>query len=99
MAKKKQAIPLEELTREELITKCYNQRKLIKELQDAGKFLLRANEVYRAMVSQMNLPHKLKVCMDETMSLFDDVEYQKTQIKKLETELEKLETQLKGELE
>lgn len=95
MAKKKQAVPLEELTREELITKCYNQRKLIKELQDAGKFLLRANEVYRAMVSQMNLPHKLKVCMDETMSLFDDVEQLKTQVKNLETE----NKQLKGELE
>lgn len=95
MAKKKQAVPLEELTREELITKCYNQRKLIKELQDAGKFLLRANEVYRAMVSQMNLPHKLKVCMDETMSLFDDIEQLKTQVKNLETE----NKQLKGELE
>lgn len=95
MAKKKQAVPLEELTREELITKCYNQRKLIKELQDAGKFLLRANEVYRAMVSQMNLPHKLKVCMDETMFLFDDVEQLKTQVKNLETE----NKQLKGELE
>mgnify|MGYP003289473940 CR=1 FL=1 len=86
MAKKKQAIPLEELTREELITKCYNQRKLIKDLQDAGKFLMRANKVYRAMVSQMNLPHKLKVCLDETMSLFDDVEQLKTQVKNLETE-------------
>lgn len=95
MAKKKQAIPLEELTREELITKCYNQRKLIKDLQDAGKFLMRANEVYRAMVSQMNLPHKLKVCMDETMSLFDDVEQLKTQVKNLETE----NKQLKGEIE
>lgn len=95
MAKKKQAIPLEDLTREELITKCYNQRKLIKDLQDAGKFLMRANEVYRAMVSQMNLPHKLKVCMDETMSLFDDVEQLKTQVKNLETE----NKQLKGEIE
>lgn len=95
MAKKKQAIPLEELTREELITKCYNQRKLIKDLQDAGKFLMRANEVYRAMVSHMNLPHKLKVCMDETMSLFDDVEQLKTQVKNLETE----NKQLKGEIE
>lgn len=95
MAKKKQAIPLEELTREELITKCYNQRKLIKDLQGAGKFLMRANEVYRAMVSQMNLPHKLKVCMDETMSLFDDVEQLKTQVKNLETE----NKQLKGEIE
>ena len=95
MAKKKQATPLEDLTREELITKCYNQRKLIKDLQDAGKFLMRANEVYRAMVSQMNLPHKLKVCMDETMSLFDDVEQLKTQVKNLETE----NKQLKGEIE
>ena len=95
MAKKKQATPLEDLTREELITKCYNQRKLIKDLQDAGKFLMRANEVYKAMVSQMNLPHKLKVCMDETMSLFDDVEQLKTQVKNLETE----NKQLKGEIE
>ena len=56
---------------------------------------MRANEVYRAMVSQMNLPHKLKVCMDETMSLFDDVEQLKTQVKNLETE----NKQLKGEIE
>lgn len=95
MAKKKSTIPLEELTREELIKKCYNQRKLIKDLQGAGQHLLQENKVYKAMVSQMNLPHKLQVCLDETMSLFDDVEQLKIQVNNLETE----NKQLKGEME
>ena len=84
MPKKKEQKPLEELTREELIEKCYNQRNLIKQLQEGGKQLLKEFIFLKDMLSEKNLPHKLRIATEETLSYMDEVEKMKQEIKKLQ---------------
>ena len=57
---------LEELSREELIKKCYNQRYLIQELQDKIKKLSKEVELKDVAMSKLKLNHKLDIYMQET---------------------------------
>lgn len=87
-SKKKVQVPLEELSKEELIKKCYNQRELIKKLQDGGKYLLTLNELLKVEYGNMTIPHKVKIAYDETFSYMEDVERLKNEIRKLKGESE-----------
>lgn len=80
---KKVIIPLEDLSREELVKKCYNQRELIKQLQDAGKFLLEKITFLESFDRLSNINRKTQLCYEETMSLFDDIEQLKNENAKL----------------
>lgn len=84
---KKEKVRLEDLTHEELLKKCYNQKRVIQELNDKVKLLSSRNRVLETMTSEKSLTHKLLVCMEETLSYIDDV-----------TDLRKENQRLKGEL-
>ena len=84
---KKRSAPLEELPYEQLLKKCYNQKRVIQELNDKVKLLSSRNRVLETMTSEKSLTHKLLVCMEETLSYIDDV-----------TDLRKENQRLKGEL-
>ena len=78
---------LEELSREELIKKCLNQRALIQELQDKIKKLSKEVELKDIAMSSMKLNRKLDIYMSETLSYMEDIEYMKRKVKKLEEQL------------
>lgn len=84
---KNKVVALEELSKDELIKKCYNQRTLIKQLQDAGKFLLRKVEFLESFDRATSMSRKVEICYNETMSLFDDIEQLKNEVKSLKGEL------------
>ena len=73
MAKKKQ-IPLEEMTREELIKKCENQREQIKTLNQVLQSRQKELELYKVCLSERPLNQKLQICMEETLSFMEEVE-------------------------
>ena len=78
---------LEELSKEELIKKCLNQRTLIQELQDKIKKLSKEVELKDVAMSSMKLNRKLDIYMSETLSYMEDIEYMKRKVKKLEEQL------------
>lgn len=73
MAKKEQK-PLEELTKEELIKKCKNQRSNIQQLEATLEKTQRELKFKDAMYSNISLPHKLQIAMNETLSYINEVE-------------------------
>ena len=73
MAKKKQ-IPLEEMTREELIQKCGNQREQIKTLNQVLQSRQKELEIYKVCLSERPLNQKLQICMEETLAYMDEIE-------------------------
>lgn len=73
MAKKKQ-IPLEEMTREELIQKCENQREQIKTLNQVLQSRQKELEIYKVCLSERPLNSKLQICMEETLAYMDEIE-------------------------
>ena len=84
---KEKFIPLEKLSKNDLIKKCENQKQLIQNLVDKNKRLQDQCNILRLVVSNASIDHKLMVCMQETMSYIDDVEDLKNEIKKLKGEL------------
>lgn len=78
---------LEEMSREELIEKCLNQRQHIQELQDKITSLKKEVELQKVAMSSMKLNRKLDIYMGETLSYMEDVEYMKRKVKKLEAQL------------
>lgn len=82
MAKKKQ-IPLEEMTREELIQKCGNQREQIKTLNQVLQSRQKELELYKVCLSEKPLNSKLQICMEETLSFMEEVERFKNKEKML----------------
>lgn len=73
MAKKKQ-IPLDEMTREELIQKCKNQREQIKTLNQVLQSRQKELEIYKVCLSERPLNSKLQICMEETLAYMDEIE-------------------------
>lgn len=73
MSKKKQ-IPLEEMTREELIQKCENQREQIKTLNQVLQSRQKELELYKVCLSERPLNSKLQICMEETLSYMNEIE-------------------------
>lgn len=84
---KEKSIPLEKLSKNDLIKKCENQKQLIQNLVDKNKRLQDQCNILRLIVSNKRIDHKVMVCMQETMSYIDDVEDLKNEIKKLKGEL------------
>ena len=70
----KQQKPLEELTKEELIKKCLNQRNNIQQLQATLEKTQKEFSLHKAMHSDMSLPHKLQIAMNETLSYINEIE-------------------------
>lgn len=73
MAKKKQ-IPLEEMTKEQLIQKCENQREQIKTLNQVLQLRQKELEIYKVCLSERPLNSKLQICMEETLSYMNEIE-------------------------
>lgn len=73
MAKKKQ-IPLDKMTREELIQKCENQRGQIKTLNQVLQSRQKELELYKVCLSERPLNSKLQICMEETLAYMDEIE-------------------------
>lgn len=73
MAKEKQ-IPLEEMTREELIQKCGNQREQIKTLNQVLQSRQKELELYKVCLLEKPLNSKLQICMEETLAYMDEIE-------------------------
>lgn len=73
MAKKRQ-IPLDEMTREELIQKCENQREQIKTLNQVLQSRQKELELYKVCLSERPLNQKLQICMEETLAYMDEIE-------------------------
>lgn len=84
---KKEKVRLEDLTHEELLKKCYNQKRVIQELNGKISDLNKKNRLLETVMGNASLNHKLLLCMQETMSYIDDVDNLKNEIKKLKGEL------------
>ncbi len=80
MAKQEQK-PLEELTREELIRKCYNQRNNIQQLQSKVEAAEKEKAFLKAMYSNWPINKKVEIAMKETLSYIEEVELLKEELK------------------
>lgn len=68
---------LSKLTKEELITKCENLKDTIKVLQkklDRFPSLERKCQILELAYKDMKIDYKLRICMNETLSLMNDIE-------------------------
>lgn len=73
MAKKKQK-GLSELSQDELLKKCENQRIELIRLKSLLETKTKENEVLRVGLSEKSMTEKMRICINETLSLIDDVE-------------------------
>lgn len=73
MAKKKQK-ELGELSQDELLKKCENQRVEIARLKSLLETKTKENEILRVALSERPMTEKMRICINETLSLLDDVE-------------------------
>ena len=71
---KKKKVELEELTKEELIAKCQNQKESLKVANDKIQSLSKELEIIRVVLSERRLSEKLRICMEETLSYVEEVE-------------------------
>jgi hypothetical protein len=71
-----------ELTKEELIKKCENQKLNIKQLENSLKIANSRINILQTITSEMNIYDKLNVCMQETLSYMEEVEELKKQTNK-----------------
>lgn len=74
---KKESKSLESLTKAELISKCQNQKETIKRLQakiEDVSLLERKIGILELAYKDMKIDHKLRICMNETLSLMNDIE-------------------------
>ena len=74
---KKKKVELEELTKEELVAKCQNQKESLKVANDKIQSLSKELELVRVVLSE-----KLRICMEETLSYVEEVERLKNEKEK-----------------
>ena len=79
---KKKKVELEELTKEELIAKCQNQKESLKVANDKIQSLSKELEIIRVVLSERRLSEKLRICMEETLSYVEEVERLKNEKEK-----------------
>lgn len=80
MSKNKE-INLEDLTKEELIKKCLNQRENIKQLQESLKYAKSQIAIYELAISSKKYD-KNTIYMQETLSYIKEVERLKKELEK-----------------
>lgn len=83
---KKEKKSLENLTKAELISKCENQRTTIKRLQkelEDVPLLKRKIQVLELVFKDFKMEHKLRICMQESISLMHDIEVLKEKNRRL----------------
>lgn len=85
MAKKKQK-ELNELSQDELLKKCENQRVEIARLKSLLETKTKENEVLRVALSEKPMTEKMRICVNETLSLIDDVEDMKKKLAEVPNE-------------
>lgn len=95
MAKKEQK-SLDDMTREELLVKCKNQRENLKMLADVIILIKREYKFLKAIDRTTTQSLKTQICFDETMSLFDDIEKLKEENKQQAQEIKDLKEKLKN---
>lgn len=79
MAKKKQK-ELCELSQDELLKKCENQQVEIKRLKILLETMTKENEILRVALSERPMTEKMRICINKTLSLLDDVEELKKEL-------------------
>ena len=72
---------LEDLSREELLTICNVYKVGLSVANEKLKSKSRELEIIKVVLSQRNIPSKVKVCMDETIAYIKEIE--KLKIKEL----------------
>lgn len=74
---------LEELTKEQLIKICKNQQREIRDLQEKNQTNEKKLEVYSTCTNKdLGISRRLEICMQETLSYIEDVEYLKEELRK-----------------
>lgn len=71
---KKQLVSLEDLSKEELLQKCKNQRYVIARLNEIANILRKKCELYELVMSRRPLDQKIRVCINETLSYMEEIE-------------------------
>lgn len=74
---KKVKVKFEEMSKEELIKKCYTYKDNLFIANQKIKSLNSELEIIRVVLSERNIPNKLRICMDETLSYIEEVERMK----------------------
>lgn len=74
---KKVKVKFEEMSKEELIKKCYTYKDNLFIANQKIKSLNSEVEIIRVVLSERNIPNKLRICMDETLSYIEEVERMK----------------------
>jgi tRNA A37 threonylcarbamoyladenosine dehydratase len=83
MANNKKQVIFEELSKEELIEKCYNYKENIKILNEKIKQLNKKINVFEIEMSNRTQSNKIKLYMQETMSYIDEIERLKKKLKEV----------------
>ena len=76
--KKKHINNLEDMSRDELIVKCYTYKNNLHIANEKIKSLSKEVELYKVVLSERRLTEKLRICMEETLSYMKEIERMKT---------------------
>lgn len=79
---KKTKVEFEDMSKEELIKKCYTYKDNLFIANQKIKSLNSELEIIRVVLSTRNIPNKLRICMDETLSYIEEVERMKIKERK-----------------
>lgn len=83
MSNNKKQVIFEELSKQELIEKCYNYKENIKILNEKIKQLNKKINVFEIEMSNRTQSNKIKLYMQETMSYIDEIERLKKKLKEV----------------
>lgn len=83
---KKTKVEFEDMSKEELIKKCYTYKDNLFIANQKIKSLNSELEIIRVVLSTRNIPNKLRICMDETLSYMKEIERMKIKEKERKNE-------------
>jgi hypothetical protein len=75
--KKKHINNIEDMSKEQLITKCYTYKNNLYIANEKIKSLTKELELARVVLSERRLTEKLRICMEETLSYMKEIERMK----------------------
>ena len=75
--KKKHTNNLEDMSRDELVVKCYTYKNNLHIANEKIKSLTKELELARVVLSERRLTEKLRICMEETLSYMKEIERMK----------------------
>ena len=75
--KKKHINNIEDMSKEELIVKCYTYKNNLHIANEKIKSLSKEVELYKVVLSERRLTEKMRICMEETLSYMKEIERMK----------------------